>query len=61
MTPTWTAGKYIWQRMKYTYTDNSVKYSTPVCIQGAKGEDAYAIILSPETIMIDCDSDGNIL
>ena len=60
-TPTWTAGKYIWQRMKYTYTDNSVKYSTPVCIQGAKGEDAYAIILSPETIMIDCDSDGNIL
>ena len=60
-TPTWTAGKYIWQRMKYTYTDNSIKYSTPVCIQGAKGEDAYAIILSPETIMIDCDSDGNIL
>ena len=47
--------------MKYTYTDNSIKYSTPVCIQGAKGEDAYAIILSPETIMIDCDSDGNIL
>ena len=37
-TPTWTAGKYIWQRMKYTYTDNSVKYSTAVCIQGAKGE-----------------------
>ena len=60
-TPTWTAGKYIWQRMKYTYTDNSIKYSTPICIQGAKGEDAYAIILSPETIMIDCDSDGNIL
>ena len=60
-TPTWETGKYIWQRMKYTYTDNSVKYSTPVCIQGAKGEDAYAIILSPETIMIDCDSEGNIL
>ena len=36
--PTWTVGKYIWQRMKYTYTDNSVKYSTAVCIQGAKGE-----------------------
>ncbi len=36
--PTWTVGKYIWQRMKYTYTDNSIKYSTAVCIQGAKGE-----------------------
>ena len=36
--PTWTTGKYIWQRMKYTYTDDSVKYSTAVCIQGAKGE-----------------------
>ena len=36
--PTWESGKYIWQRMKYTYTDNSTKYSTPVCIQGAKGD-----------------------
>ena len=59
--PTWTAGKYIWQRMKYTYTDNSVKYGTPVCIQGAKGEDAYTIILSPETFFFDSDSNGNIL
>ena len=36
--PSWATGKYIWQRMKYTYTDNSIKYSTAVCIQGAKGE-----------------------
>ena len=59
--PTWETGKYIWQRMKYTYTDNSVKYGTPVCIQGAKGEDAYTIILSPETFFFDSDSNGNIL
>ena len=47
--------------MKYTYTDNSVKYGTAVCIQGAKGEDAYTIILSPETFFFGSDSNGNIL
>ena len=36
--PAWQSGKYIWQRMKYTYTDGSTNYSTPVCIQGAKGD-----------------------
>ena len=37
-TPKWENGKYIWQRIKYTYGDGSITYSTPVCIQGAKGE-----------------------
>ena len=36
--PTWTQGKYMWQRMKYTYTDNSVTYGTASCIAGAKGD-----------------------
>ena len=36
--PTWQSGKYIWQRMKCTLADGSTKYSTPVCIQGAKGD-----------------------
>ena len=36
--PTWQSGKYIWQRMKYTLADGSTNYSTPVCIQGAKGD-----------------------
>ena len=36
-TPTWSTGKYIWQRIIYTYTDNTSKTSTPVCIQGAQG------------------------
>lgn len=36
--PTWVTGKYIWQRVKYTYSNGGIKYSTPVCIQGAKGE-----------------------
>lgn len=37
-TPEWESGKYIWQRIKYTQGDGSVTYSTPVCIQGAKGD-----------------------
>ena len=37
-TPKWENGKYIWQRIKYTYGDGSITYSTPVCIQGAKGD-----------------------
>ena len=37
-TPKWENGKYIWQRIKYTYGDGSITYSIPVCIQGAKGE-----------------------
>ena len=37
-TPKWESGKYIWQRMKYTYNNGDIKYSVPVCIQGAKGE-----------------------
>ena len=36
--PTWQSGKYVWQRMKYTLADGSTNYSTPVCIQGAKGD-----------------------
>ena len=35
--PQWTEGKYMWQRMKYVYTDTTT-YSNPVCIAGAKGE-----------------------
>lgn len=37
-TPKWESGKYIWQRMKYTQGDGTITYSTPVCIQGAKGD-----------------------
>ena len=37
-TPTWESGKYIWQRIKYIQGDGTITYSTPVCIQGAKGD-----------------------
>ena len=37
--PVWVTGKYIWQRLLYTYSDDSTANSTPVCIQGAQGED----------------------
>ena len=35
--PTWTAGKYIWQRTAIT-KNGSTTYSNVACIQGAKGE-----------------------
>lgn len=42
-TPTWTEGKYVWQRTVVTYADSTqsaphTDTSDPVCIQGAKGE-----------------------
>lgn len=36
--PTWTQGKYMWQRMKYTTYKGVISYGTAVCIAGAKGE-----------------------
>ena len=36
--PQWEEGYYIWQRTKTTDGNNQASYSTPVCIQGAKGE-----------------------
>ena len=35
--PTWVDGRYYWQKIKTTYTDNTTAESTPVCITGAKG------------------------
>ena len=35
--PAWQNGYYIWQRIKFTYTDNSYSYSNPVCISGGNG------------------------
>ena len=36
--PSWAQGKYMWQRMKYTYTDGSTTYGTASCVAGAKGD-----------------------
>ena len=35
--PEWGSGKYIWQRLFFTYTDGTTNAGTPVCIQGAQG------------------------
>lgn len=35
--PQWVNGKYMWSRVKTTYLDETVKYSEPTCIAGAKG------------------------
>lgn len=37
--PTWTAGKYMWQKTVVTYNDNTTDESDPTCIQGAAGKD----------------------
>ena len=56
-------GKYLWYKIVTTYKDADIasKETDPVCISAKDGEDAYTIILSPETIILNCDSDGNIL
>ena len=42
-TPQWEEGKYIWQRINYGKVNGTTTYSTPVCIQGAKGEDGTGV------------------
>lgn len=42
--PVWHDGIYIWQRTATTIND-TVTYSTPVCITGAKGEDAILLYI----------------
>lgn len=42
--PTWHTGIYIWQRTATTI-NNTVTYSTPVCITGAKGEDSILLCI----------------
>lgn len=41
--PQWESGYYIWQRTKTTDANEQSSYSTPVCIQGAKGQDGVSI------------------
>ena len=36
--PTWEQGKYLWQRMKYIYTNGSSKFGEASCLAGAKGD-----------------------
>lgn len=42
--PAWRPGFYIWQRTATTI-NNTVTYSTPVCITGAKGEDSILLCI----------------
>lgn len=36
--PSWISGRYYWQKIKTTYTDNTISESKPICISGAKGD-----------------------
>lgn len=35
--PAWVDGRYYWQKLKTTFTDDSTSESNPVCITGGKG------------------------
>lgn len=37
--PAWVNGRYYWQKIRTTYSDNTYSESIPVCITGAKGSD----------------------
>ena len=39
ISPTWSAGKYIWTRTKSTKKSGKVEYSNPACTTGAPGKD----------------------
>ena len=54
--PTWTTGKYVWQKTTLTKTGSSPVVTT-TCIQGATGESAYSydILLSNDKIIRDSD------
>lgn len=36
--PTWVKGKYIWTRTKFTYSNNSVTTTSPICVTGKDGD-----------------------
>lgn len=36
--PIWEQGKYLWQRMKYIYTNGSEEFGEASCLSGAKGD-----------------------
>lgn len=54
--PTWTTGKYVWQKTTLTKTGSSPVVTT-TCIQGATGESAYSydILMSSDKIIRDSD------
>lgn len=54
--PTWTTGKYVWQKTTLTKTGSDPVVTT-TCIQGATGESAYSydILLSSDKIIRDSD------
>ncbi len=36
--PTWVKGKYIWTRTKFTYSNNNITTTSPICVTGKDGD-----------------------
>ncbi len=41
--PEWVSGKFMWQKTKWTYADNSTQESDATCITGATGADGKSV------------------
>jgi hypothetical protein len=57
--PTWREGYYIWTRTK-TVTGSGTSYTTPVCISGADGANAYAYDIETQPAALVRDKNGTI-
>lgn len=52
-----TPGKYIWQRTKSVTNAGDIKYSNPICVS----DEMYTVILKNETLLLKCNSDGEVI
>lgn len=59
--PTWESGKYMWQRTAVTKGDNVTTYSSPTCIQGAKGADGTGVTIKGTAYVKDITVDDTII
>lgn len=58
--PSWTDGKYMWQKTVTTLGNGQTTETAPTCIAGAKGDSGYTIVLSNENHAFPCQFNGNI-
>lgn len=48
--PTWVKGKYIWTRTQFTYSDDNVTTTSPICVTGKDGADGLNGGVSVENV-----------
>lgn len=43
--PTWTEGKFLWQKVIVTYSDGTMRTTSVTCLTGAQGMDATTLLI----------------